>query len=142
MLASAQVRAAVATLLEGVALTSGAVHAGRYHPLAESELPAWLIFIEGDDIELQDMHWPPVEQHTLDLAAECKLRSVTDLEGQLDTAELQAMAALFASAPLYDLQVTSITRNPQRDGEAAVATLRLNLQATYFTPQGEPETIL
>lgn len=142
MLATATVRAALKTLLLGLPLTGARVHEGRYRALAESELPAWLVFIDGNEIELDTIHYPADELNTMSLSAELKLRSVDQLEADMDAGELQARQALFAQAPPYELRLIAIERSPQREGEAAAGTLRLRLEASFVTQQGDPETIL
>lgn len=141
MLAAAQVRAHVAGLL---AAMPGApvVQAGRYHPVAEGALPVWLVYIEGDDIELTDMHYPSEEEHSLRISVDALLRDVPAIESALDAAEAAAMTALFSAQPLHQLQCIGTERLPQREGSAAVAVLRLRLLATFHTQQGDPQTIL
>jgi len=147
-LASATVVDHVETRLKTVVFTGGPggrTHVDRGHPLEESELPAWRIESPSEQINADDdetMHFPSIQLHELEIEATAVLRSVAAGKEDMRTVTLQALQALFGTAPPYGLRCQAIERFPSKEGECAVHNVRLRLLASYSTAQNAPETIL
>jgi hypothetical protein len=141
MLAAAQVRAAVAALLLNAASVGGRVFAGRYHPVDESEMPCWVLRLEGELVDLQAFGYPALQTHTINLVATGYVRSTTALETALDELQAEALAALFATEPPHSLRCTETRREVNTDADASVGVVTLTLDATALTLINQPETI-
>lgn len=144
MLAAAQVREHVALLLQSVALTAGAVHAGRYWPVTESEMPCWFVAIDQEDIEREGISFPAVQSHRLRLLADGFVADVDTLETSLDTLQTQALEALFAVQPPFQLQCIGVRRRvADAEGQdGRIGVLSLFLEATFLTVEGQPQTLI
>lgn len=144
MLAAAQVRAQVSTRLLPCALTAGRVFEGRYHPVTEGEMPCWFVSVEQEDMQAEGITWPGVQTHRLQLLAEGFVASVDALETQLDTLQTQALEALFATQPPWQLRCAGVRRRvADAEGQAArIGVLTLYLEATFLTVEGQPQTLI
>lgn len=144
MLAAAQVRAQVALLLQGVAITNGAVHVGRYWPVTESEMPCIFVAIEQEDIEPDGLSFPGVQTHRLRLLVDGFVADVDTLETSLDTLQTQALEALFAVQPPFQLRCVGVRRRvADADGQdRRIGVLSLSLEATFLTVEGQPQTLI
>lgn len=141
MLAAAQVRTAVAARLANAASVAGRVFAGRYHPVDGSELPCWVLRLDGELIETQGMGFPALQNHSLTLEAAGYVRSTTDLEGAMDSLQAEALTVLFATQPPFNLRCTEVRREVNSDADASVGVVTLTLDATVLTLNNLPETI-
>ena len=141
-LAAATVAAAVGSRLTGLPTTGARVFNGRNVPLQESDLPCWRVHLGDDAIENQGMQWPVTELHTLQLQADGVLMDLDTLDADMSALAAEGLGALFATVPPYLLRCTAIERAPAQMGERAVGIVTLRLQASYFTRQNDPETIL
>lgn len=142
MLAAAQVRTAVAARLATAASVGGRVFAGRYHPVDPSELPCWVLRIEGELIERQGMGYPTMQSHAITLQADGYVRSTAALEAAMDALQAEALTALFGgTAPPYELRCSEVRREVNNDADAAVGLVSLTLDATVLTLNNLPQVI-
>lgn len=141
MLAAAQVRTAVAARLANAASVAGRVFAGRYHPVDPTELPCWVLRLDGELIESQSLGYPGLQNHAITLQAEGFVRSATDLEAAMDALQAEALAALFGTEPPYGLRCSETRREVNNDADASVGVVTLTLDATVLTLNNLPEII-
>jgi len=140
-LAAAQVVDAVAALLAPMAATGGRVYTSRTWPLAESDLPAWRVTAEGEEVE-HDALDGSEQTHRLAISAECSTRAVADLDDALHALAAAGLTLLFAPDPPYGLTLQGIGRTVATENEAAVGRITLSLAAVFLTAPSAPETIL
>lgn len=140
-LAAAQVVDALAARLVPMAATGGRVYTSRLWPLAEADLPAWRVTAGSENTELVDLTGA-VQEHALEVLAECSTRAVADVDDALHALAAAGLALLFAGTPPYGLQLQSIERELATEGEAAVGRIRLRLAALFHTAPSAPETLI
>lgn len=140
-LAAAQVVDAVAALLVPMVATGGRVYTSRTWPLAESDLPAWRVTAGDEPITMLDLEGV-VQEHSLDVQAQCIVRATASLDDTLHALAASGLSLLFATRPPYGLKLTRITRSLQTSDESALGAITLELQATFLTTPAAPETIL
>lgn len=140
-LAAAQVVDALVARLLAVTVTSGRVYPSRTWPLADADLPAWLVFVQDEPVELQgldgDMH-----MHTPVIACRAHAAATADLDDTLNALAAAGLAALFAPPVPYALELTAIERRMATLGEARLGTVTLLVRATFIARASAPETIL
>lgn len=141
MLAAAQVRTAVAARLATAASVAGRVFAGRYHPVDPSELPCWVLRLDGELVETQSMGFPAMQSHAITLQADGYVRSAADLEGAMDALQAEALTAVFGTQPPFNLRCTEVRREVNTDADASVGVVTITLDATVLTLNNLPETI-
>lgn len=149
-LASAQIVDGVVTLLKTVPASGARVFAARGWPLADTELPAWVVIAQGESLEVQTIHFPSLQRHTLSVDAVVKVRAVSDLDDAMHDLALAAMTALqgtaaaasLGSLPNVDCNVAGIDRELIGDGEAALGQLTLHLSITFQTMQNAPGVLV
>lgn len=141
MLAAAQVRTAVAARLALAASVSGRVFAGRYHPVDPSELPCWVLRLDGELVDAQALGYPSLQSHAITLQADGYVRSTADLEAAMDALQAEGLAALFGTEPPYSLRCSEVRREVNTDADASVGVVTLTLDATVLTLINQPETI-
>lgn len=151
MLAAAQVLDAIKALLAAHGGTApDKVFLGRGWALDERELPAWVIVPGDEEIAPQTMHYPALQEHTLNVEATAKVRATQDVDDVMHAFAAQGLAALqgsrdrMALAPLAGVTVrcVGIGRDLVAEGEAAVGALTLRLLVTFRTRQNAPETLV
>jgi hypothetical protein len=141
MLAAAQVRTAVAARLGLAASVAGRVFAGRYHPVDPTELPCWVLRLDGETVDAQALGYPSLQAHAITLQADGYVRSAADLEAAMDALQAEALLALFGTEPPYSLRCTEVRREVNNDADASVGLVTLTLDATVLTLINQPETI-
>lgn len=147
-LASQQVVNAVVARLVAAATDSGArVYSDRFHPIAA--YPSTTVRHVNEDLSTDgdDVTWPPVQLHSLDLDVQVLVQAAADLDAAMSAAALQVLQALQgAAAPLAPLRVSlsaqRIRYQAQADGQAAHGVAVVSLQAQYQTNANAPDTII
>jgi hypothetical protein len=147
MLASAQAVDAVAALIASASV--GAAHTSRTWPLAESDLPAWRVVAEDEEVSAQGVGFPAKQQHELEVCAHGYARATASLDDSLNSMAAAALSKLFesrAAAHLSPLNCSMTLKRIERDmvneGEAALGRISLTLLVRFFTANNAPETIL
>lgn len=141
-LAAATVIDALAARIAGQAgIAAGSIKTTRWWPWAESDLPACRVFAAGEDCELVTLD-APINQHTLQVAAQYTCRAVADLDDAMHALAAAGLARLFAGSLPYGLELTGIDRSTATEGEAAVGVITLRLACTFHVNPSAPETIL
>lgn len=147
MLAAAQAVDAVAALVTSAGV--GTAHTSRTWPLAESDLPAWRVLAEDEEVTAQGVGFPATQQHELEVCAHGYERATADLDDALNSMAAAALTKLFQSrsavhlSPLNcSMSLKRIERDMVTEGEAAMGRISLTLQVRFFTANNAPETIL
>jgi hypothetical protein len=146
-LAAAQAVDAVAALIASASV--GAAHTSRTWPLNESDLPAWRVVSDDEEVTVQGVGFPAKQQHELEVCAHGYARAVADLDDALNSLAAAALTKLFGSraavhlSPLNcSMSLKRIQRDMVTEGEAAMGRISLTLQVRFFTANNAPETIL
>jgi hypothetical protein len=149
MLASAQAINGVAALIESVAGMTGKVHTSRAWPLRPSDLPAWRVVAEDEEVTAQGIGFPAKQQHDLEVVAHGYARDTTDLDDTLHEMAAAALSKLFESrsavhlSPLNcSVSLKRIERDLVTEGEAAMGRISLTLLVRFLTSNNAPEIIL
>ena len=152
MFASQQVlQRVVQLLLAGPTAAGDRVYSDRAHPVAD--VPAIKVHLRDEDLqadEAEDITWPPVRLHRLQLEVQLLVQAVTGMDAALAAFELQAYRVLqgtLAGATLQplagcNLTVQGIRRQPTTDGQAAHATSTLRCEVLFRTRANNPETLI
>ena len=149
MLASAQAIDGVAALIESVTGMTGKVHTSRAWPLAESDLPAWRVLADDEEVSAQGVGFPAKQQHDLTVVAHGYARDTANLDDALHEMGAAALTKLFASraattlSPLNcSVSLKRIERDMVTEGEAAMGRISLSLLVRFLTSNNAPNTIL
>jgi hypothetical protein len=132
-----QIRNAAAAALSGI---GASVHVTRVWPVAETELPAVLVYTNGEAIE-QEQFGGLVRR--LNLVAEVVVQGA-DLDDAMDSVLVEVEQALGVGlgALVTDLVPSSVEVSTSTEGSAPIGRLRLAYEATYRTAFADPETNL
>jgi hypothetical protein len=149
MLASAQAINGVAALIESVTGMTGKVHTSRAWPLRPSDLPAWRVVADDEEVSAAGMGFPAKQQHDLTVVAHGYARETNDLDDTLHEMAAAALSKLFESRSAVQLSplncsmtLKRIERDLVTEGEAAMGRISLSLLVRFFTSNNAPETIV
>lgn len=149
-LASTQVADAAKALLLGTTLAGNSVFKGRHWPIAEDALPALRVMQGDEDVNTDDVTWPKLYQHELDLEIEVLVRNVTDIDTALDLLAADVIEALLGTEadaylqplPNCELELRGISRLPASEGQAATGRALVRLLARFQTASNDPHTLV
>lgn len=144
-----QVVAAIAARLSGNTSAGARVYTDRLWPLTDGLLPAWRVFDLSEEVETTTVHYPPVQEHQMNVALQACAEAVTGIDAQLNTLRLQALQALFDtqghSTLGLDVQMEQRGTGPMQPIETAdrqIAQRTVQLSVRYRTRANQPETIV
>jgi hypothetical protein len=140
-LAASQVIDAIAAKLVPLGLSNGHVYTDRAWPVAESDVPYWLVTAESESVESADLGGD-LNQHQLEVLCRGKVKAITGIDDAMHALASGGMALLFALPVPYHLQLTRIERSVQVGGESAIGEIAISIIATFFAKQSVPDTIL
>jgi serine/threonine protein kinase HipA of HipAB toxin-antitoxin module len=142
----AQIVAAVAAALTGLATTGSRVFVQRRYPADETALPCLLIYRGGEVSEVAEMGTSDREMSRVaDILVEAVAAGET-ADDTLDRIAAEAEAALAADIRLgglaRDTHCASWQPGPtgEDQGRKRLASARLTVRVTYFTLDTDPET--
>lgn len=152
--ARTQIRNQVATYLTGLTTTGSRVFDSRPtgRPLQTSELPALLIYTEGEDDQPETMGGPAGQlTRALRVKVEAVVRANTAFDDTIDTIIAEVETALNASTTVFS--VNGLARggirlaavdDPEFDGsgDKVVGRVIMNWIATYRTVANAPQTAI
>jgi hypothetical protein len=150
-IAAAQAVSRIAELLAaGPTAAGSAVYTGRTASLQEGQLPAWVLYAEGETIQTEGLEWPAVQEHELRVTASGLVALSTDLEAELHALSEQGITALFATpeaarlAPLpeCDMRLLGIDRSLSTLGPLEVGQVTLAIGVRYRTAANAPGTLI
>lgn len=141
LLAAAQVIDALVTRLGAVVATAGRVFPSRTWPLATADLPAWRVFVDGEDCERVTVD-APLHRHQLTIACRAFTAATADLDDALHALASAGLQALFVDPAPYGLELAGIDRGFATEGEAKLGTITLRVRAEFYANPAQPETIL
>lgn len=152
MLAADQIAHAFAERLTGLPLAGANVFTDRAWALAESQLPAWKVIPEEDEVELATIHTPAIEAHTHQFELHGVVRAIADIDQAMGAFAAEALTAIFSLTPPADtlagirkklqIALSRVQRTPAKEGEAATGLVVLTLRVDFKTRADQPENIL
>lgn len=150
MLAASQVRAAVAALLMGATPAGPRVYLAHQWPLAVSSLPALRVGPGDETMDTDDITWPQLLQHELELQIEGLVAAVDDIDDAMDALVEAVLLALLGEEEAATLQPlvgctlvpVGISRLPVAEGQAATGRVLVRLRALYQTVSSDPSTLV
>ncbi len=117
---------------------TGTTTSDRFYPFAESDLPAWRVFPDAEDVQVAGLDG--LEEHILIVNVEGHVRAVSSIDDAMNDRAAVGLAAIHAAQPnKYQLQ--GIDREPQETNEAAIGLIRLRLATRFFVQPAAPEVI-
>lgn len=150
-LAAAQAVDRVAAILAAAGTNAGArVYTSRSWPLAEADLPALLVFAEGETVTAASIDWPWIEQHDLAVRVQGHVQHSSTLDDQMNNLAEQVLGALFGTQANAQLQpltnvgmtCTEIDRLMLSDGPADVGQVTVSLGVRFHTLANNPSTLI
>ena len=152
-LAAAQVKAALLARLVAANTAAAARVYGpsRTWPLDEGDLPAIIVVPAGEEeLDSEDITWPQLQVHTLPLAIQGKVRSVSDVDGAMDDLAEDILVAINDTQahaeldPLVGCNVVArgIARNADAAGQAALGVVTVRVEAVFQTAANAPSTLI
>jgi hypothetical protein len=151
MLASQQVIANIVARLAAAGTSAGArVYSDRFHPL--DICPAVKVVHVDEDLQAadEDITWPPLRMHRLQVDVAGHVRAVSGLDAALAAlvAELLGVlegsqaAASLSPLPGCQLTATGISYQAQADGEAAAGMATVRVEVVFHTASNNPSTLI
>lgn len=142
-----QIRDAAQTALTGLATTGANVFSGRVSPLQSNELPALLIFLNGDEGSHGASNGGATSNHAGLLRVEGVASNGDDTIDDLDRIAKEVEAALFVNAPFLALLLhapappsAQISIDEPVEGAAKrLGSVILNIPINYRTRFGQPD---
>ena len=134
--ARTQIRAAAVAALEGVAPVS----ASRVYPIDEAELPVLLVWTNAEEIT-GGTHGAYARELTLIVEAVARGGTVDDDLDTLLVGVEKALARNTLGGLCKPLAPTAIDINIET-GSALIGRARTTFRVTYYTPFGNPESVL
>ena len=150
-LAAAQAVDRVAAILAAAGTpASSRVYTARSWPLAESELPALLVFAEGEPITPVTVDYPWLQQHDLQVRVQGYLRDSDTLDDEMNGLAESVLSALFGTQANAQLQpltgvymtCTSIDRFMGKVGPADAGQVTVSLGVRFHTASNQPSTLV
>lgn len=140
-LAAQQVVAELVSRLTPVAATAGRVYPSRTWPLADADLPAWLVYVASESVEQVGLDGD-LHQHTPTIACRAVTAATADLDQALNALAAVGLAALFAAPRPWGLRLAGINRTTASQGESRLGFVTLLVECEYYANASAPETIL
>lgn len=148
-LAAAQIVDAIAARIAGNTPAGTNVFTSRAWPLAESRLPAWRVLASDERVEAQSIGYPWPQRHELDVELQGVCAAVADLDDALHAMASAAITALWGTQAHSTLgglnvvmQLQSLEREMQADGEAKIGRITLSVQVQFFSLCSQPDTLI
>jgi hypothetical protein len=142
-----QIREAIGTVLMGLPSTAGRVYQSRVYPVEDADLPALLVYAEGESSVPSTVHSPRVLERNLRLRVTAIAKSNADVDDTLDTICLEVETALANPVAALDPLARNITLTDTAidlsgDTERPVGMATLSFEVGYFTAENAPDVAL
>lgn len=150
-LAAAQCVDRVAAILASGSTAAGPrVYTSRVWPLAEAELPALLVFAEGETVTAASIDYPWLQRHDLAVRVQGYCRNTESLDDEMNGLAESVLQALFATQANAELQpLTSVTmtcteidRFMSKLGPADVGQVTVSLDVQFHTASNNPASLI
>ena len=145
MHAREQIRAAVATIVTGLATTGSRVYRSRVYPIATAELPGLCVYTLNEASQPEIMRTPRRLVRELSIVVEVYARAADDVDGTLDDIAAQVETAIGTDATLGGkvrrVHISQTEVMMSGDGDQPIAIARLTFTAEYATFENAPETL-
>ena len=151
MLASQQILEAAAAALVAGATAAGSNVNRKNRALPFNTFPGLRVYLGDEDLgDGEDITWPRVEEHQLDLVVEAVTREADDIEAALNALVLQVLQVLQGTqagsqlSPLQGVRLVTrrIARRVATEGEHATGTAQIRFAVVFATDSDDPETLL
>jgi hypothetical protein len=144
-----QIVEAISARLSGNTGAGTRVYSDRLWPLTEEKLPAWRIFALEEQVKVETIHWPVLQEHELMVGLQACAQAVSGIDATLNTLRLQALQCLFDtqghSTLSLDVQMELRGTGPMQPIETAdrqIAQRTVQLSVRYRTHANQPEVIV
>lgn len=122
----------------------------RGWPIDDVEAPAARVLAGDEEIDLQSVHNPRVEVHSLDVETELRVKATANLDDAMHDATAAVLTAIYGTtavnarlaAGVQALETSRIERRLQSDGQAKTAAVLIKLRARFSAFANAPETIV
>ncbi len=138
-----QIRERVGTVLTGLTTTGSRVYQSRVYALADTELPALLIYTKSETSEPLVMHTDRVMERELLLVVECYAKVNSNFDDSIDTISKEVEEAIAADTTLNslakDVYIESTEIEFNAEGESPVGYATLTFLTTYHAKETNPD---
>ena len=138
-----QIRERVGTVLTGLTTTASRVYQSRVYALADTELPALLIYTKSEDSLPLVMHTDRVMERELSLVVECYAKANSNFDDTIDTISKEVEEAIAADTTLNslakDIYIQSTEIEFNAEGESPVGYATLTFLTTYHVKETNPD---
>lgn len=138
-----QIREGVAAILVGLPLTGARVFQSRSYALAQTELPALLVYSLSEEIETLTMNLPRQQRRTLTLTVEAVAAAVSNVDDTLDSickdVEIAIANGWTAITGLRDAVSISQRITLSGDSEKPHASASIEYNFVYFVYENAPD---
>lgn len=150
-LASSQIVDRVAEILSAAGTAASTrVYTSRAWPLSEADLPAILVYAEGETVTPGGIDWPWIEQHDLSVSARGHVQASADMDDVLNDLAEEVLQALFGTQanaqlqPLTNVGMTcsEIDRVMLNDGPADIGQVTVSLAVRFHTYANNPSVLI
>lgn len=139
----AQIRAALATALTGLASTGANVFRNRLAVVPESKLPALCIFADSESAEIATFHIDPLIDRVLNVTIEARAKGDA-VDDTLDQISLEVEAQLALGVTVAGRLLTFNYAGMEYDDELAdkpIAVKRLRFTVSFTAAASAPDTL-
>lgn len=139
-----QIREAVGTAVTGLATTGTRVFQSRVYPLQDTDLPALLIYSEGETSERRTLGAPGIMERRVRLVVRAVAKGIADLDDTLDgickevevalAMPCAALAGIAKSITLFATEIEIEGGAEKPTGQAA-----LTFEVVYLAAENAPD---
>lgn len=138
-----QIREAVATAVTGLTTTGARVFQSRVYPLQDTELPALLIYTEGETSVRRTLAAPGLLERTARVVVRAVAKATADLDDTLDQIckEVEIALAMPNATVSVVKTITLVATDIELDGSAEKPTgqAAMTYEVIYFTAENAPD---
>lgn len=140
-----QIRAAVVTMLTGLATTAARVYPNRLYAISDADLPAIRVFVDEESATAQSIHKPYIQERTLRLVVEGCAKANTALDVILDQISKEIEIALSADIVIGTVRIQALyTGSEFQDAisDKPVGVKRLFYDLVFYVQNNAPDVLL
>ncbi len=139
-----QIREAATTALTGLVTSGARVYPNRLHPFDPASMPGLRISTSEDNVIVETVHAPHLQQHSLQLVVECVAAAVAELDDLCDAMSQEVEIALAGGIVIGTRTLRPVLAGSTYDDEAAATpagSKRLTFAVDYFCLNTQPDTL-
>jgi len=142
-----QIRDALALLLAGLTTTADRVFVSRVSPIPQDDLPALVVNVDEEEIELATASTAPTISRGLTIRVAALTRLVDGLDDELDAMTLELELAIAGDDTLAGLLnepmiLTGLEVERSTEGDAPIGRITLTYATRYETTTSAPDVAL